>query len=366
LHDRACEIFAQLKGGRVDYGEEHAARFGHNRYGRTFDVPLFPEWDEEHPIHLIGHSYGGCTILMIQQLLHERAFPGHTTNSRWVMSLTAISAPLQGCSMVYALGAEPGKEWRTRFGSEGFILGLVVHLWEFLDLRWAKRMVPMLDLSLDHFCLSWRNGLSALSKLVFSWPYAGTICADENNAAHDMTVHAMAKFNRRSEHFNDTYYFSFVGNVRKAAATAKNKSCDNFSRKKNEGIFAVCCAAFFALMISLFRFIFFGGLRLKRWQLYHSKPDHGDWDGLCTVDSQRAPSLMVPRSAESATLFDSKFSPQAGIWHSQELPGVDHLGIVPFPKSEAAQCRFFEGLFGLLVGLPRAVVPCMSLSKNEL
>jgi hypothetical protein len=27
LHDRACEIFYQIKGGTVDFGEEHSARF---------------------------------------------------------------------------------------------------------------------------------------------------------------------------------------------------------------------------------------------------------------------------------------------------------------------------------------------------
>lgn len=29
--DRACELYAYLKGGRVDYGEAHAARFRHQR-----------------------------------------------------------------------------------------------------------------------------------------------------------------------------------------------------------------------------------------------------------------------------------------------------------------------------------------------
>lgn len=35
LHDRACEIFYSLKGGTVDYGEEHAREHGHDRYGAT-------------------------------------------------------------------------------------------------------------------------------------------------------------------------------------------------------------------------------------------------------------------------------------------------------------------------------------------
>lgn len=82
LHDRACEIFYQLKGGTgrllfffffprfalrilhpltqimfsVDYGESHSQMSGHGRYGRTYPEGLYEEWDEAHPLHFLGHS----------------------------------------------------------------------------------------------------------------------------------------------------------------------------------------------------------------------------------------------------------------------------------------------------------------------
>ncbi len=34
--DRACELYAQLTGQRVDYGKAHSAQFGHDRYGEDF------------------------------------------------------------------------------------------------------------------------------------------------------------------------------------------------------------------------------------------------------------------------------------------------------------------------------------------
>lgn len=34
--DRACELFAYIKGGRVDYGAAHSALHGHLRFGRPF------------------------------------------------------------------------------------------------------------------------------------------------------------------------------------------------------------------------------------------------------------------------------------------------------------------------------------------
>ena len=44
--DRTCELYAQLTGTRVDYGKAHAEKYGHARYGRTYEKPLFPGWGE--------------------------------------------------------------------------------------------------------------------------------------------------------------------------------------------------------------------------------------------------------------------------------------------------------------------------------
>nr|WP_307897845.1 hypothetical protein [Clostridium botulinum] len=72
--DRACELYAQIKGGKVDYGEAHAKKFGHARYGRTYRgfYPLWGTKDNKgniRKIHLIAHSQGGQTVRMLTQLL---------------------------------------------------------------------------------------------------------------------------------------------------------------------------------------------------------------------------------------------------------------------------------------------------------
>ena len=56
LHDRACELYYSLAGGRVDYGAQHSSRHRHDRYGRTFPVGLYPQWSVKHPLHFLGHS----------------------------------------------------------------------------------------------------------------------------------------------------------------------------------------------------------------------------------------------------------------------------------------------------------------------
>ncbi len=96
-HDRACELFYQLKGGQVDYGMQHAQTYGHQRFGKSFDA-LYPEWDQTHPIHLIGHSMGGQTCRMLVELLEQDYF-GKGTTGAWIKSVTTISTPHNGTTL---------------------------------------------------------------------------------------------------------------------------------------------------------------------------------------------------------------------------------------------------------------------------
>ena len=65
---------------------------------------LYPEWDENHPIHLIGHSFGGMTIRLLLHYLEKQAFLGFQTSPEWVKSMTTINSPHNGTHLVYGLG----------------------------------------------------------------------------------------------------------------------------------------------------------------------------------------------------------------------------------------------------------------------
>lgn len=111
--DRACELYARIKGGTVDYGLAHSRKFGHARYGRTFPG-LYPQWGELNKVHLITHSMGGQTGRQLLQLLargsaEEQAvtpagqlsplFAGW--HASWVKSIFTISTPHNGSSAIY-------------------------------------------------------------------------------------------------------------------------------------------------------------------------------------------------------------------------------------------------------------------------
>ncbi|KAJ0397870.1 hypothetical protein P43SY_005961 [Pythium insidiosum] len=111
---RACEIYAQLKGGRVDYGENHAKTFGHARFGRNYTA-LYPQWGtvvngEVQKVHLVGHSMGGTTARMLTQLLNHGTKGATVTESAsshplfaggkdWVHSVTTMATPNQGTTL---------------------------------------------------------------------------------------------------------------------------------------------------------------------------------------------------------------------------------------------------------------------------
>ncbi len=61
IHDRVCELFYQLVGGQVDYGLEHSREHQHRRFGATHEG-ILKRWDDQQPVHLVCHSYGGATV----------------------------------------------------------------------------------------------------------------------------------------------------------------------------------------------------------------------------------------------------------------------------------------------------------------
>lgn len=111
--DRAVEIYYQLKGGQVDYGQAHSEEFGliQKPEGKTYEA-LYPEWDADHPVHLIGHSMGGQTVRMLDYLLEHYFYTDSSrTNldksellgkklSGWVKSITTLSSPHNGTTYV--------------------------------------------------------------------------------------------------------------------------------------------------------------------------------------------------------------------------------------------------------------------------
>ena len=121
MWDRACEAWAQIVGGTVDYGKVHSEKMGHARYGRTYKA-MIPDWgqlDDEgkiKKINVIGHSFGGPTVRFFVDMvvrgsqeeidgtpaeeLSEFFKGGH---ENWIHSCTTLAAANDGISFLYAI-----------------------------------------------------------------------------------------------------------------------------------------------------------------------------------------------------------------------------------------------------------------------
>ena len=110
-YDCAIETFYQIKGGQVDYGQEHSEKYKIIRKpeGKIYKG-LYPEWDEENPVHLIGYSFGGLTNRMLLHLLNstflkskdgefEESYLLGNSLRGWIKSITTMSTPHNGSTL---------------------------------------------------------------------------------------------------------------------------------------------------------------------------------------------------------------------------------------------------------------------------
>ena len=71
-YDCAIETFYQIKGGQVNYGDQHSKKYDlAQKPKEKYYSGFYPEWDENHPVHLIGYSFGGLTARMLIHLLNS-------------------------------------------------------------------------------------------------------------------------------------------------------------------------------------------------------------------------------------------------------------------------------------------------------
>ncbi|MBD7910493.1 esterase/lipase family protein [Clostridium cibarium] len=210
--DRACELYAYLKGGTVDYGEAHSKKYGHARYGRTFPgvYPKFGEYSDKNElqkIHLIGHSMGGETSRMLAHLLEhgdkdEINATGNNTstlftgNKHWIDSITTIATPHDG-SQEAEIQENFEPFVHQFFASVAASAGLDPSTSPNFDLRmdqWGLRKTP--NESFDNY----------LKRVFQSNIWKNT----KDLSIWDLSLEGAREFNNLVSAENDIYYFSIA------------------------------------------------------------------------------------------------------------------------------------------------------------
>ena len=67
--ERACELYAQIKGGKVDYGKAYAEKHHISQYGEIYPGWV-PNWGEEGvKVTLVGHGFGATVARLLTALM---------------------------------------------------------------------------------------------------------------------------------------------------------------------------------------------------------------------------------------------------------------------------------------------------------
>eukprot|EP01031_Cornospumella_fuschlensis_P029896 gene29896-36101_t len=207
LHDRVCQTFYELKGGTVDYGDEHSAYHGHERFGRSYPG-LYADWDENHPIYLIGHSFGGLTAWALQNYLAMNIFPGFKTNAAWIAGVVCVNTPFNSALRVYNQGMHMQAAPMVRWLSPGYFIGLLVHLFEFIDSPLLKKIM---DFDQNLWKLSHQNQYS-LYYLLLSFLGAG-LYSGIDTLSYDATLQSMLCYQQLLETYREGLYLAVVGDI---------------------------------------------------------------------------------------------------------------------------------------------------------
>jgi triacylglycerol lipase len=203
--DRSCELYAYIVGGTVDYGEAHAKKFKHDRYGRTYPG-IYKNISNENKIHLIGHSMGGQTVRTLTQLLsegskeekecgQENMSPLFEGGKHWIHSMTTISTPNDGTTLCDM------KQAKDLINYSFCVLGTITGK--------DNLYSPIYDLKLDQWGLKKQAGESQrdyLERVLESNIWNGT----KDMAIYDLSTEGARELNKWVNAQPDVYYLSWT------------------------------------------------------------------------------------------------------------------------------------------------------------
>ncbi|MBQ9850172.1 MAG: helix-turn-helix domain-containing protein [Clostridia bacterium] len=373
--DRACELYAQLTGTRVDYGEAHSKTHNHERFGRTYTQPLVPDWGEKlnggqlKRVNLVGHSFGGATVRLLTSLLEygseaEKAASGSDVSplfeggkGDWVFSVTTLCAPHNGSSLTEILndsdsllssldilGINDSPVLKTLMSTLGLsnifsspdIVSTTDLLISFCMLAGniTQPVKGVYDLMLDHFGIGSANESSLESSI------EKVIASGNDHAAYDLSPDGAAALNSTIKTVDSVYYFSY------AYSATRNANLLGGQAPTLDMLIVLQASA---LGMGTYTGTTAGGIVIdERWQ---------ENDGLVSVVSAQKPDTEEGIFLESDARELEPKEVEKGIWNISPTLNGHHgtvIGLAPFDSNASQKTpKFYTELFSLIDNLKR-------------
>ena len=331
--DRACELYAQLTGTTVDYGEAHSKEHNHARYGRSYDTPIVANWGEKVnggqtvKINLVGHSFGGATVRLLTSLMEygseaEKKMSGANVSplfeggkGEWINSVTTLCAPHNGSSLTEIintagnyLGFESATDW-------------LIDLCLSLSKSTSESINEIYDFKLDHFGID-KNAENQLERVMEM---------GNDHAAYDLSPDGAAKLNETIKTVDSVYYFSYYYNT-----TNESDFFGGYMPDGDTNLVLMLPAG----LIGKYTGVTAGGIEIdETWQ-----PN----DGLVSVVSAKC-----PFDEKSTDLPDDVEDIKRGIWNVAKEKRGDHGTVIGLNAESQSTYSFYIDLFAMIDSLER-------------
>ena len=327
--DRACELYAQLTGTRVDYGAAHAAKYGHERYGVDYGQysKLIPNysWSAVNKINLVGHSFGGATSRLFEDIMAEGSDEekAATTDGSlspffqggkgdWVYSITALAAPSNGTTFIEA--------------NEDFTAAVAQLTTDMAKALGITKYKGVYDFQLNQFGIYKNNNetiLEALDRVLSS-----DFLSHNDNAFEDLTIDKAMYINSSIEMQPGIYYFSYYGC--RTYVTPLGNSLPNFRMWAPLKIFAARMGSYFGCTAGSFQDGYGDAQETVSVTPTYCGSSWQPSDGMVNVVSGMYPyhledGIVVP-DAHLTFTYSGKL--RTGAWYVMPQEPLDHLGFV--------------------------------------
>lgn len=315
--DRACEVYAALRGTVVDYGKAHSEKHNHERFGFSYEgkAIMGQEWNLDDKINLLGYSFGTEVARLLTSLLafgneDEIAATGENTSELFkgghksVNACITLSAPHNGTPLANVIV------------DTKVPMMLLATLFHFVGCTLGNYFGPV-SLQLSHFGITPKQGEKRVDFDLFKLYnyYKST-----DNCGYDMTIRGARELNNMIKLSPDTYYYSFS-----TYSTITNEETGRQNIVGNTNwLFKPT-----AFILQGLEGLVIDGVKIT-----------GDWavnDGIISLASSRYPDADAAFVASYEEALKAGEKLKKGIWYCAEpifkMDHFDFCGIHDFPTT---------------------------------
>ncbi|PHK49023.1 YSIRK-targeted triacylglycerol lipase [Staphylococcus edaphicus] len=218
-YDRAVELYYYIKGGTVDYGAAHAEKYGHDRYGKTYEG-VYKDWQPGQKVHLVAHSMGGQTVRQLEELLrngnkeelaYQQAHGGEISplyqgnNDNMINSITTLGTPHNG-----TIAAD-------KLGNEALVRQLAFDYAKFKGNKNSR-----VDFGFGQWGLKQREGESYANYV--QRVQNSALWTTQDNGFYDLTREGADKLNKQTSLNPNIVYKTYTGESTRPTLLGKQKS----------------------------------------------------------------------------------------------------------------------------------------------